>query len=270
MSAEVCDTRSNQAPHRRLVLVVSCEHAGRHVPDAYAGLFTSERARAALESHRGWDPGAEQLAELFAQELGAPLVSQEVSRLLVECNRSIGHPALWSEFSRSLPDDRRDEVLARFWRPHRDAVRRLVGSFEASAEASVSGGAPHRTPPVAVHVGVHTFTPVWRSRRRTTDIGILHDPGRAPEARVARLWRDGLVSALVGDRSAASAMNVHLNRPYRGWTDGLATSLRAEFPPERYLGFELEVSQAIVPLHPRIVTLLAESLLSAVERVPLG
>jgi hypothetical protein len=65
-------------------------------------------------------------------------------------------------------------------------------------------------------------------------------------------------------------MKVHLNRPYRGWTDGLTTSFRAEFPPTRYLGFELEVSQALVPVDPWIVTLLAESLLEALRRASFG
>jgi predicted N-formylglutamate amidohydrolase len=126
------------------------------------------------------------------------------------------------------------------------------------------------TLPAAVHVGVHTFTPVWRHRRRATDIGILYDPRRGPEAGVARLWRDGLASALRGESSAAGALNIHLNRPYRGWTDGLTTSLRTEFPPARYLGLELEVSQALVPVDSRIVTHLADSFLEAVHRVPLG
>jgi hypothetical protein len=88
---------------------------------------------------------------------------------------------------------------------------------------------------------------------------------------VARLWRDAFSSALTEAPSAAlGALNIHLNRPYRGWTDGLTTSLRTELAPARYLGFELEVSQALVPVDPWIVTRLADSLEEALRVAPLG
>ena len=182
----------------------------------------------------------------------------------MQCNRSLEHPAIWSEFSRALPKERREELLERVWSPHREAVRRLVG--EVSAHPDVPG----RRSTCAVHIGVHTFTPAWRGRRRTTDIGILYDPSRLTEARLARLWRDGLNSVLGAHPPGASHFDLHLNRPYRGWTDGLTTSLRAEFPATRYLGLELEVSQALVPVEPRIATALAQCLLEALDRLPLG
>ncbi|MDX1493144.1 MAG: N-formylglutamate amidohydrolase [Longimicrobiales bacterium] len=233
-------------------VVLSCEHAGNEVPSEYAHLFDSPAARQALDSHRGWDPGSWELGQAMAGVLDAPLVVQRVTRLLVECNRSLGHPRLFSEFSGVLGPEERSAVVERYWRPHRERVREAI---EGVLEGAPQGG------PVVVHVGVHTFTPVWKGRPRATDVGLLYDPRRAAEGALARRWREamsrgtsvrglpstarglpstarGLPSTMAGGRLA-----IHLNRPYRGWTDGLTTALRQELPPDRYVGLELELSQ---------------------------
>lgn len=225
------------APTGGASVVVSCEHGGNEIPAAYARYFESPAAREALASHRGWDPGSLEVAESFAAALGAPLVAQRVSRLLVECNRSLEHPRLFSELSRRLSDAERAEVVDRYWRRHREAVRERVRS------------APPGT--TVVHVGVHTFTPVWKGRRRTTTIGLLYDPRRTLEADLVGRWRRELAlrlpaELLPADQLPADRLRVHLNRPYRGWTDGLTTTLRGELPESRYLGIELEVSQGLV------------------------
>lgn len=211
-------------------LVLSCEHAGNDVPRPYARYFASPEAQAALVSHRGWDPGSLEIGEAMSAMLGAPLVIQRVTRLLVECNRSLDHPRLFSEFSGALPEEARRVVVERYWRSHRERVlARIVESDE----------------PV-VHVGVHTFTPEWQGRARETDIGLLYDPGRAPEGELVRRWRRRLATARppkIDRPSTETSLRIHLNRPYRGWTDGLTTALRRELPESRYLGIELEVSQ---------------------------
>ena len=210
-----------------VLVIVSCEHAGADIPAEFAALFASEAAREALAGHRGWDPGSLGIAEAFASVLGAPLIVQRVSRLLVECNRSLDHPRLFSEFSRQLGDDERAAAVERYWRGHRERVRAMVRS---APEGST-----------VVHVGVHTFTPVWEGRRRATDVGLLYDSRRPREATLVRRWKAAMSSEpVVGD------LAVHLNRPYRGWTDGLTTTLRGEFPESRSLGIELEVSQGLV------------------------
>ena len=229
-------------------LVLSCEHAGSEIPAGYVHLFASEAAREALASHRGWDPGALEIAEHLAEQLSAPLCVQRVSRLLVECNRSAESPRLWSEFSRALTPPEREAVLLRHWSAHRSAVRETVAR---------AIGVDRREAAV-VHVGVHTFTPVWQGRVRATQVGILYDPRRPDEAKFARRWKAGL------ERSSAwRGVRVHLNRPYRGWTDGLTTTLRSELSEAEYLGIELEVSQALVPLAPAQAEALARTLASS-------
>lgn len=274
--------------------VISCEHAGNDVPEPYSNLFRSPEARAALGSHRGWDPGSAEIGVQLARELGAPLTAQMASRLLVDCNRSLGHPALFSEFSRGLPKAEKAILLEQYWGRHRGEVRRHIDTAPAGV--------------LVVHVGVHTFTPVWKGRERPTHIGLLYDPRREIEAGVARRWRRALERVLrpgvlgdvavdgaadpsaprggVAGRSTAAkmatvtgkaraaggatatrmaALRVHLNRPYRGWSDGLTTMLRTELDATRYVGIEVEVSQALEPLPTHVVSGIATTLRMVVE-----
>jgi predicted N-formylglutamate amidohydrolase len=215
--------RRPPAGRRGLAVVVSCEHGGNLIPARYRSLFTG--ARRVLASHRGWDPGAIELARAVARACRAPLVASTTSRLLVECNRSIGHPRLFSEFTRGLPAPEKRRLLDSHYRPHRRAV-------EAAVRARMRGSAR------VVHVGVHTFTPIWKGARRPFDVGILYDPRSDFEAAVA----DALIVHLALE---APHLRVRRNAPYRGWTDGLTTTLRGMLRAERYAGIEIEVNQAL-------------------------
>jgi len=215
--------RGLSSTRRDLVIVVSCEHGGNTIPAHYRHLFKGHER--VLASHRGWDPGALVLARAIARACDAPLIATTTSRLLVECNRSIGHPQLFSEFTRRLPRDERTRLLERYYRPHRRAVEETITRALESHER-------------VLHIGVHTFTPVLKGVRRRADIGLLYDPRRPFEHAVA----DALVVHL-GLR--APALVVRRNYPYRGWTDGLTTALRSWLPRSQYAGIELEVNQAL-------------------------
>jgi len=226
-------------------LVVSCEHAGNRVPPRYRARFRG--AAAELKSHRGWDPGALDLARAIAFASNAPLLANTTSRLVVECNRSPGHPQLFSEFTRDLDPAEQFRLLAMFYHPHRRAV-----------EVSLRRTMRRRR---AVHVGVHTFTPVLNGKRRGTDIGLLFDPKRRFEGEVV----DALSREL---RARAPKLQVRRNYPYRGWTDGLTTTLRGRFPAASYAGIELEVNQALIrnPVGwKQVTTAIADAVRRAIE-----
>ena len=71
-----------------------CEHAGRAVPARLGDLGVSP---ADMERHIAWDVGAGPVARLMAARLGATLVRQNFSRLVIDCNRPLRrgklHPA---------------------------------------------------------------------------------------------------------------------------------------------------------------------------------
>src|SRR5690606_36771859 len=85
-------------------VVVSAEHAGNRVPAEYRALFRGREAL--LASHRGWDPGTATLAAALAHRLGAALFLADVTRLVVDLNRSPSHPGVFSEITRALSDAR--------------------------------------------------------------------------------------------------------------------------------------------------------------------
>jgi predicted N-formylglutamate amidohydrolase len=202
-------------------VVVTCEHGGNEVPRRYRDLF-SGRARL-LASHRGHDPGALDLARELAAHLDAPLYFTKVTRLLVDANRSAGHRGVFSSITRALPAAEKERVLAAHYSPFREAVQREI------ERALAPGGQ-------VLHLSVHTFAPVLRGETRRADVGLLYDPRRKLERRLARIWAETL-----GGESLN--LRVRCNYPYRGSADGHVTALRRVFPPGRYLGLELEVNQ---------------------------
>lgn len=209
---------------RRNQLLLTCEHAGRRVPPAYASLFRG--AGRTLASHRGWDRGALALARLLARRLSSPLLAVTWTRLLADANRSPGNPGIWSSYTRSLPAQERARVLARWWWPHRQAV-------EAAVAAAVCGGRR------VVHVAVHSFTPELDGEVRNADVAFLYDSRRRREAEFCRRW-----AALL--RQHDPRLRVRFNYPYRGSDDGLSRPLRRRYAQSCYLGVEIEINQALV------------------------
>jgi len=179
-----------------------------------------------LDSHRGYDAGALLMAEELAAAFGGPLVTSTVSRLLVDLNRSIGHPQLFSATTRRLPPPVREEILTQYYRPFREQVERLV-------RQAVSDGQR------VIHISSHSFTPELNGKVRRADVGLLYDPARRGEAELCARWQATLAGL-------APSLRVRRNYPYAGKGDGLTAFLRRRFPPDAYIGIELEVNQQIV------------------------
>jgi len=214
--------RRARAPRETLLL--TCEHGGNRIPAPYAHLFRG--AADVLASHRGWDPGALPLARHLARSLNRPLLELTWSRLFVEGNRTPTNPRIWSRFTKDLPKDEREQILERWFRPHRREV-------EDAVAAAVSRGSR------VVHVAVHSFTPELDGEVRNADLAFLYDSRRKREAEVCRRW-----AALL--HRSAPELRVRFNYPYRGAADGLTTALRRRHAQSRYVGIELEINQAVV------------------------
>ena len=207
-------------------LLFTCEHGGARVPPKYGSLFARPSAKRKLESHRGSDHGALSLARALALAFDAPLYESTVTRLLVDLNRSIGHPQLFSELSRSLGPEERAKLLAEHYFPHRDRVESWIASHTRR------GGR-------VLHIGVHSFTPRIDGRLRQADIGLLYDPSRSGEKALCDRWKAAF-------REVDPPLRVRRNYPFLGKADGFVTHLRRMFPAGQYLGIELEVSQALL------------------------
>jgi predicted N-formylglutamate amidohydrolase len=226
--------------------LITCEHGGNRIPAPYRRLFSGQGAL--LATHRGYDPGALVMARALARAFAAPLVSSTVSRLLIDLNRSIGHPRLFSAATRAAPAQARAAIVEQYYRPYRGEVERRV-------RQAVSRGRR------VVHISSHSFTPELDGKVRNADVGLLYHPGRAGEAELCARWKASLASS-------APPLRVRRNYPYAGKGDGLTSTLRLCFPPGAYVGIELEVNQAVVfaagPSWSRLRAALVESLHAAV------
>jgi predicted N-formylglutamate amidohydrolase len=202
-------------------LLITCEHAGHTLPENFAYLFKGQNA--ALQSHRGWDPGAAEVARHLSKKLHAPCFQHETTRLLVEVNRSLNSPQLFSEFTMPLEHTVKEFLIKKYYSPYRKLVTDCVtdqvdkGKFVA-------------------HFSIHSFTPFWQGAKRTTDIGILFDPDKKAESKLALSLQHKL-------QKQAPALQIDLNKPYLGKDDGFTTTLRTAFGPVNYAGIEIEINQ---------------------------
>jgi predicted N-formylglutamate amidohydrolase len=204
--------------------LVTCEHGGNRVPAPYQALFRGRRAL--LDSHRGYDPGALVIARALARACKAPLVTSTTSRLLIDLNRSLDNPQVFSAATRGAPPELRAKIIKQHYRPYRIEVERLV-------RQAVSRGQR------MIHISSHSFTPELDGKVRRADVGLLYHPARHGEAKLCARWKASLAAC-------APELRVRRNYPYAGKGDGLTSHLRLNFPPAAYVGIELEINQSIV------------------------
>jgi predicted N-formylglutamate amidohydrolase len=228
--------------------IVTCEHGGNGVPAAYRGLFRGRKDL--LESHRGYDPGALDMARSLATALDAPLMASTTSRLLIDLNRPLNHPQVYSTVTRCASPGTRTEIAREYHQPYWTGLERAVDQAVGCGRRMV-------------HISSHSFTPVLNGQVRRADVGLLYDPRRRAEADLCARWKAAL-------SECEPALRVRRNYPYHGNAPGLTTHLRRGFSAEQYFGIELEVNQQII-LGPRrrwtaLRRALAESLLAACGR----
>ena len=202
-------------------LVITCEHGGNRIPGPYYDLFHTHRAL--LQTHRGFDPGALIMAKELATRFSVPLVASTVSRLLVDLNRSIGHPRLYFEATRNEPTEVRRLILKHYYQPYRAHAERLV------RQAIVDHG-------LVIHLSSHSFTPELDGKVRIADIGLLYDSTRPGEADLCKRWKAAL-------KVCAPSLIIRRNYPYAGKGDGLTAWFRQRLSPSAYVGIELEINQ---------------------------
>jgi predicted N-formylglutamate amidohydrolase len=205
----------------RNFLIFTCEHAGNIVPAGYEDIFSQHEE--ILQTHRGWDPGALEMAQYLSNAFKAPLYYTDVTRLLVEANRTKGEPGHFSEFTESLPYERKREIIKEFYTPYR---KKVCNAITAKAKAGYR----------VIHLSIHTFTEMLHGEKRDADIGLLYDPARKTETAFCKK----LASALLKEDPD---WNVKFNYPYSGTSDGFTTFLRTRFVDEQYAGIELEHCQ---------------------------
>jgi predicted N-formylglutamate amidohydrolase len=223
--------------------IISCEHGGNQIPAPYRRLFLGQRDL--LHSHRGHDPGSLVMATALADAFRAPLAASTTSRLLVDLNRSIAHPQLFSAATRDAPAETRAQIVKDHYLPYRMQVERLVTQAVAHGDR-------------AIHISSHTFTAELDGKVRSADVGLLYDPGRRGEIELCARWKKSLAVF-------EPKLRVRRNYPYSGKADGLTSYLRGRFAPRNYIGIELEINQGIVSAGGRPWTALRRVLIESLR-----
>jgi len=224
-------------------ILITCEHGGNHVPSPYRTLFRG--AKQQLSGHNGYDIGALAVASGLAGRLNALFLFSDVTRLLIDLNRSLRHPKLFSRVTKGLPPDEKQHIKERYYLPYHTEVQSSVSNIISKGMA-------------ALHISVHTFSPVLNGQRRNADIGLLYDPSRFLEKSLCINWQKAIISQ-------GHEMIVRRNYPYSGVSDGLVTHLRKQFPPDRYVGIELEINQKLMQHQTRRYRLLFDTLESGLR-----
>ena len=207
-------------------VVLACEHASNVVPPELNDLGLSA---AVLQSHIAWDIGAMAVAEAMSAQLDAPLIAQRVSRLVHDCNR---YPSAMdaipqrSEYqvipgNEGLSAAERKDRSARYYAPFCEALSTYIEARVGESQA------------LPVLVTVHSFTPVYKSKERTVEIGILHDSD-------ARLANEILKCA-----DEDGKFTVLRNAPY-GPEDGVTFTLDRHATPHRLLNVMIEIRSDLI------------------------
>jgi predicted N-formylglutamate amidohydrolase len=174
--------------------VIVVDHASRRIPECLGSLGLSPPD---LERHIAWDIGALGVAQGISAALDAPLVAQNYSRLVIDCNRSPGVVTSIPAVSESteIPGNAAlsaEEVEAR----RREIFEPYHAHLGALLDERTASGA--RT----VLVAQHSMTDVFKGAHREMHAAILYNR----ERRFARF----VLEALRRERGLIVAQN----RPY--------------------------------------------------------
>lgn len=206
----------------KTAILLTCEHASPAIPQGLESVFESQRG--VLQTHRGYDIGALEVFQTLCDQLQPQFsLAGCYTRLAIELNRSLHHPALFSELTRGLPLGEKQRLIEQIWAPFRTATQEAILRIHQETTLGVC------------HLSVHSFTQYWNGTCRPAEIGLLYDPARPAEKYLARQWARSI-------NAERPAWRVRFNYPYRGTADGHTTTLRRRFP-ERYVGVEVELQQ---------------------------
>ena len=159
-----------ERPHGSSNFVIVVDHASARIPRRLGNLGLPP---AELQRHIAWDIGALAVARLVSASLDAPLVAQNYSRLVIDCNRdprvatSIPTISEHTEIPGNLALSEADKAARRreIFDPYHDHVRDLL-------DARAAAGQP------TIFVAQHSMTNIFKSNQRAMHAAVLYNRDR--------------------------------------------------------------------------------------------
>src|ERR1700704_3169072 len=148
-------------------LLIVADHAGKHFPRRLGQLGLSN---AECERHIAWDIGVGAVCCLIGKALNAIVVRQNYSRLVIDCNRTLGSGTSildLSELTRvpgniGLSERHKLARVREIFQPYHD---RIATELDRRREAAR---------PTAL-ISVHSFTAVFKTVARLWHVGVLYN-----------------------------------------------------------------------------------------------
>jgi predicted N-formylglutamate amidohydrolase len=163
--------------------IIVADHASARIPRRLANLGLPDSE---LQRHIAWDIGALGVARRVAQALDAPLLAQNYSRLVIDCNRdpkvatSIPHISELREIPGNLGLSAAQIAARRveIFDPYHRRIRELLDARQASGRR-------------VILVAQHTMTDVYKGDRRQMHAAVLYNRDRRfADAVLERLRRE--------------------------------------------------------------------------------
>jgi predicted N-formylglutamate amidohydrolase len=170
--------------------VIVVDHASKRIPRRLGDLGLPP---AELQRHIAWDIGALAVARRMAEALQAPLVAQNYSRLVIDCNRdpkvATSIPVVGESIA--IPGNiglTADEVAARraeIFDPYHEHVRSLLDERQAAGHTTIL-------------VAQHSMTDIFKGVRRDMHAAVLYNRDRRFAQQVLHALRSES-GVIVGD-----------------------------------------------------------------------
>ena len=169
---------------------LTCDHYGRMIPRALGDLGIDENER---HRHIAYDIGIAGVAEAVSDALGAHLIAQRYSRLVIDCNRPLSAASSIPPISEAttIPGNQGLTQQAAFERQ-----QRIFAPYHHAITEALDLRAREKRPTILV--SLHSFTPIYAGVARPWHIGTLYNRDhRLPKLMLRELHTEsGLV---VGD-----------------------------------------------------------------------
>ena len=200
----------------RSPFLFTCDHYGRLIPRVLGdlGLPANELTR-----HIAWDIGIAGVAEALSKHLGAHLIAQRYSRLVIDCNRPPGAPSSIPRLSEATAIPGNEDLASAAIEERR---RQIFDPYHRRITEVIDRRLRDGVPTVLV--SLHSFTPVYAGMIRPWHIGTLyHRDTRLPPLLLRALRAEP--DLVVGDNEPyAVSDDTDYTIPVHGEARGLMNS----------------------------------------------
>lgn len=197
--------------------LITCDHASNHVPAEIGG--TLGLSEGEMGRHIAYDIGAAGVTRRLAEQLNAPAILSNFSRLVIDPNRGEDDPTLIMKLydgtiipgNRHVDEAETERRLQLLYKPYHDAFAKLAARREDT-----------------VLCAIHSYTPRLVGRHpRPWHIGVLYASD------------DRLAQSLLSRLRAEPDLCVGENEPYSGHLPGDAMDRHGTLPGRPHVLIEL-------------------------------